>query len=281
MRSATSGNLGSATALDDAGRRPASVRGGGTGLDNLGARLTMLRRGPRLYAGCAALAGACVAARELSAPNLATLERRPSVQLPPIGLGLWKSKPGEVHGAVKEALLYGCRLLDGAAAYANEPEVGAALAEAISERVVKRDEVWVVSKLFNTHHVWDSSCASRPAEALGKTLRDLGVEYIDLYMMHWPVAVQQEDLAPLGGLRLPDGTPNPKLKLKLEFLETWRAMLELKKAGKIRHLGVCNFTVEQLEDLLRHFPDSRDRPEVNQVELVCRRSTGVCRLARG
>jgi len=188
----------------------------------------------------------------------------PPLRLPSIGLGLWKSAPGEVHNAVKEALLFGCRLLDGAAAYGNEKEVGGAIAESIAVRVVRREDLWIVSKLFNTHHVWDGD-TSRPAAALDATLRDLGVDQLDLYLMHWPVAIEQLDLKALGGLRLADGTPNPKLTMRTEFLETWREMIALKKTGKVRHLGVCNFTLEQLQALLAAYPD--EPPAVNQVEL--------------
>ena len=140
----------------------------------------------------------------LPASLLEARTHRQQLQLPPVGLGLWKSAPGDVHAAVKQALLCGCRLLDGAAGYGNEAEVGGALAEAISERIVRREDVWVVSKLFNTHHCWESDTA-RPAEALDKTLKDLGVAYLDVWLMHWPVAIEQKDLKPLGGLRLPDG----------------------------------------------------------------------------
>ena len=91
----------------------------------------------------------------------------------------------------------------------------------------------VVSKLFNTHHVWHGD-TSRPEEGLSKTLRDLQLEHLDLYLMHWPVAIEQTDLKPLGGLRLADGTPNPKLVLEMEYMDTWREMLRFKKDGRVR-----------------------------------------------
>ena len=78
---------------------------------------------------------------------------------------------------------------------------------------------------------------------LAKTLADLQLEYLDLYLMHWPLAFEQTDMAAIGGLRLENGTPNPKLVMEFEYLETWREMLALKRQGKARHLGVCNFTV--------------------------------------
>ena len=156
--------------------------------------------------------------------------------LPKVGLGLWKAtKEGEARSAVATALRCGYKLLDGAAAYGNEAEVGEALAEAIDARAVSRDDVWVVSKLFNTAHVWRSE-TSRPSAALDKTLTDLRLQYVDLYLLHWPIAIEQADLKSVVGLRLPDGTPNPALNIEFEFIATWREMLKLKASGKARHI---------------------------------------------
>ena len=186
------------------------------------------------------------------------------LKLPPVGLGLWKSSPGEVHAAVRSALRAGYTLLDGAAAYGNEKEVGAALAAAVADGDVRREDVWVVSKLFNTHHVWQGD-RTRPHAGLAKTLAELGVEKLDLYLMHWPFAFRQTDLKAIGGLRLTDGTPNPQLEMEMEYLDTWGEMIKMKEAGLVAHLGVCNFTVEQLRKLAERYPDAT--PEVNQVEL--------------
>lgn len=213
--------------------------------------------------GALAISGMAAAAQQVAQPACAKPQPEALV-LPSVGLGLWKAAPGEVAVAIKHALRSGYRLLDGAAAYANEAEVGAAISEAISEGIVRRDEVWVVSKLFNTHHCWHGDC-SRPAIGLAKTLSDLGLDTIDLYLMHWPVAIEQLDLKPLGGLRLKDGTPNPKLNIEMEYLETWGEMIRLKQQGQVKHIGVCNFNLEQLQALLAAYPD--DKPEVNQVEL--------------
>jgi len=186
------------------------------------------------------------------------------LSMPRIGLGLWKSKPGEVEEAVYCALASGVRLLDGAAAYDNENEVGAGLAKACRDLGVPREEVFVVSKLFNTHHVWNGD-VSRVGAALDKSLKDLGVDYLDLYLMHWPFAFEQTDVKSIGGLRLADGTPNPKLVMKLEFIDTYREMIKLLDAGKCRAIGVCNFTQMQLEQLLAEFPEHP--PSINQCEL--------------
>eukprot|EP00035_Acanthoeca_spectabilis_P002727 m.89202 g.89202 ORF g.89202 m.89202 type:complete len:344 (+) comp11712_c0_seq2:52-1083(+) len=185
-------------------------------------------------------------------------------KMPTVGLGLWKSKPGEVKQAVLSALKQGYRLLDGAAAYQNEAEVGDAITEAIETGVVKREELFVVSKLFNTAHVWKGD-ATRVAAACDQTLKDLKLDYLDLYLMHWPFAFEQTELQSIGGLRLPDGTPNPKLVFEIEFMETWAEMVKLYKAGKVKAIGVSNFTEKQLGELLAG--SSGVVPAINQVEL--------------
>ena len=188
------------------------------------------------------------------------------MQLPSIGLGLAHSgEPNEIYNAIKEAVACGYRLLDGAASYGNEREVGQAIADVINEGVVTREELWVVSKLPNTHHCWHGD-SHRPAKALAKTLDDLQLSSLDLYLMHWPIAIEQEDVKAAGGQRLTDThEPNPKLNLEIEYLDTWREMVALKEQGLVKHIGVANFTMAQLMDLLAQYPDCP--PEVNQVEL--------------
>lgn len=195
---------------------------------------------------------------------LSTVELRTGSRLPCVGLGLWKSKPDEADAAVRAALEVGVRLLDCAAAYGNESGVGTALEKAFQESIVKREDVFVVSKLPSTHHVWAGDL-TRVREAMDKTLDDLRLGYVDLYLMHWPFAFEQTNLGEIGGLRLPDGTPNPKLVMMAEFLETYGEMLKLVEVGKARAIGVCNFTQAQLESLIDRFPS--DPPCVNQVEL--------------
>src|SRR3954467_4449210 len=106
-------------------------------------------------------------------------------QLPLIGLGTWKSEPGRLYDAVREAIRIGYRHLHCAAFYGNEPEVGRALRDAFREGDVSRKEMWITSMLWCSAHGRENV-----GPALEKTLTDLGLEYLDLYMIHWPIALK-------------------------------------------------------------------------------------------
>jgi hypothetical protein len=107
-------------------------------------------------------------------------------QMPMLGLGTWKSKPGEVYEAVKAAIRFGYRHIDCARIYGNEAEIGKALAESFQAGVVTRQDLWITSKLWNdSHHPGDVQAG------LEATLKDLQLEYLDLFLMHWPVALQK------------------------------------------------------------------------------------------
>lgn len=181
-----------------------------------------------------------------------TLEYANGDAMPILGLGTWKSEPGDVYRAVKAALDLGYRHIDCAPIYGNEPEVGRAFAESFSAGGVTRDQVWITSKLWNNAHDPDDV---RPA--LEKTLSDLRLDYLDLFLVHWPVAFRRELLFPGSGTDMigPDTLP---------LSATWRAMEALVGDGLCRHIGVSNFSVPKLEALLG---TARRKPEVNQVEL--------------
>mgnify|MGYP006280418809 CR=1 FL=1 len=169
-----------------------------------------------------------------------------------MGLGTWKSAPGDVYEAVKTALETGYRHIDCAPIYGNEPEVGRGLAESIDAGVVDREDVWITSKLWNDAHAPEDV---RPA--LEETLDDLRLETLDLYLMHWPVA-----LTP--GTDMPSD-PSDFVSLdEVPLAETWAAMEELVDAGLVRHIGVSNFNVPKLRSLM---VDARITPEMNQLEL--------------
>jgi alcohol dehydrogenase (NADP+) len=139
-----------------------------------------------------------------------------------IGLGTWKSDPGKVGNAVKTALKVGYRHIDCAAVYGNEKEVGEALQESFSELDINREDVWITSKLWNTAHKSDDVIP-----ALKRTLSDLQLNYLNLYLMHWPIAFKPD----LEGFPQSD---DDFLSLdEVPLIETWEAMLEAKKEGLI------------------------------------------------
>lgn len=172
--------------------------------------------------------------------------------MPMIGLGTWKSAPGDVYKAVKAALSLGYRHIDCALIYGNEVEIGRALAESLQSGVVTRDELWITSKLWN-----DSHAPGDVQAGLKQTLADLQLDYLDLYLMHWPVAIKSGE-----------GFPLTKEKLvgleQLPIATTWQAMESLVKAGLTRHIGVSNFSITKLRSLL---DTANIRPVMNQVEL--------------
>ena len=173
-------------------------------------------------------------------------------KMPQIGLGTWLSKPGEVENAVVEAVKAGYRHLDLAKIYQNQHEVGAALKKLIPS-VVKREDLFITSKLWNTEHQPD-----RVEPALDDTLKELGIDYLDLYLIHWPVA-----LDPSSGELLPKEDGKAKLDLKTTEAETWKAMVELKKTGKVKSIGVSNFSPSAIEQITKY---TGVAPAVNQIE---------------
>lgn len=171
--------------------------------------------------------------------------------MPQLGLGTWKAAPGVVGAAVAEALSLGYRHIDCAHIYGNEAEVGQALAEAFRGGL-RREDVWITSKLWNDAHAPDDV---RPA--LERTLKNLGLAYLDLYLIHWPVAQKPGVIVPRTG----DDFVKPD---DLPLATTWAAMELLVGQGLARHIGVSNLSVRRLRALA---DGARHAPEVNQIEL--------------
>jgi alcohol dehydrogenase (NADP+) len=173
-------------------------------------------------------------------------------KMPMLGLGTWKSGQGEVYQAVLWALEAGYRHIDCAAIYQNEKEVGDALQKAFHEGIVSREDIWVTSKLWNNAHERDKVEAG-----FQKTLNDLQLDYLDLYLVHWPVSLKSDVAFPKSGDDFLDYN-------KVPLSETWKGMEALKKKGLTRHIGVSNFNIEKLKEILGSCSIA---PEMNQIEL--------------
>ncbi len=174
-------------------------------------------------------------------------------EMPVLGLGTWKSLGNTVAPAVEYALTQaGYTHIDCAPIYRNEKEVGQGFKEAFAQGI-KREDIFITSKLWNTDH--------RPEyveQACRKTLSDLGLEYLDLYLMHWGIAFpHEENLEPV------DKDGHAVLDT-VSIRETWEAMEQLVKKGLVKAIGVANFTTMMLVDLLS---SAKVRPAVNQIEL--------------
>lgn len=189
-------------------------------------------------------------------------------ELPSVGLGTWKIAKEDTAKTIDLAMEIGYRAFDCACDYANEQEVGVALKEAMKKHGVDRSELFITSKLWCTfmepQHV---------QEACERTLNDLQLEYLDLYLIHFPIALKYVDPK----VRYPPGwafdptnpQPNDRNDAGLIYSnatirETWEAMEQLVSLGLVKNIGVANFNPALLTDLLKY---AKIRPKVNQIEL--------------
>jgi len=161
-------------------------------------------------------------------------------EMPSLGLGTWQATDAkELHLAVVEAIeTYGYRHIDCAPVYGNEAVVGAALKEVLAKGKVKRSDLFVVSKLWNTNHHPDHV---RPA--LEQTLKDLQLDYIDLYLIHWPVAFEHTGIPLPPALSVPKDNKGYIKFAKVPLQDTYRAMEQLVDAGLTKSIGVSNYRV--------------------------------------
>jgi D-xylose reductase len=171
-------------------------------------------------------------------------------KVPSVGLGLWKIDRSITAGVVQSSIDIGYRHFDAACDYGNEAEVGEGLAAAISSKKVRRDELWVTSKLWNTYHRGE-----HVRTAVTRTLSDLRLDYLDLYLVHFPISlafVPFEHRYPPGWFHDP-GAASPAMKSDLvPIRETWEAMQELVYQGLVREIGVSNFGTSLLRDLMSY-----------------------------
>ncbi len=163
--------------------------------------------------------------------NVPVVELNGGGRIPQLGLGVWQVPDGQAADSVKTALAAGYRLVDTAAIYGNEAGVGAGLRAA----GVARKDLFITTKLWNDRHGYDDA-----RKAMDESLQKLGLAYVDLYLIHWPVAGSDK------------------------YLEAWRAMIEMQRDGLARAIGVSNFTQANLQRLM---DASGVAPAVNQVEL--------------
>jgi diketogulonate reductase-like aldo/keto reductase len=177
-------------------------------------------------------------------------------KMPAIGLGTFGSDhvpAGDVAAAVKSAAHYGYRHFDCASVYGNEAEIGVALA-AVMAGGVKREELWITSKLWNDKHDPGDVIAS-----CEKSLADLRLDYLDMYLVHWPFPNFHPP-----GCDVTARSKDAKPYIHAGYMKTWAAMEELAKRGLVRHIGTSNMTVPKLKLVLR---DAKIRPAVNEMEL--------------
>ena len=178
-------------------------------------------------------------------------------QIPPIGLGTFGSdqvKPEVIAQAVRKAIEMGYRHIDCASVYGNEKQIGEVLADLFAEGVVKREELWITSKLWNDKH---EPKAAR--QSFLQSLLDLQLEYLDLYLIHWPFPNYHPPKASIES-RSPTAIPYDHAG----YMKTWQVLESLADNGFIRHLGTSNMTIPKLELVLR---DARIKPACNELEL--------------
>jgi alcohol dehydrogenase (NADP+) len=173
-------------------------------------------------------------------------------KIPMLGLGTWKAATGEVYGAVTEAIKLGYRHIDCAWMYGNEIEIGLAIKDAISDGIVNREGLWVTSKLWNNSHGKENVIP-----ALKQSLSDLQLDYLDLYLIHWPIALKPE-------IKMPTKAEHYLSLNDFPIANTWQGFEDAVNLGLTKHIGVSNFSVKKIKDLMAV---CEIKPEVNQIEL--------------
>ncbi len=168
----------------------------------------------------------------------------------------------ETPALVREAIRGGYRHLDCACDYGNEPQVGEGIASALRDGLVRREDLWVTSKLWNTYHE-----PKHVRAACERSLRDLKLDYLDLYLVHFPIALA---FVPFEMRYPPEWFHDPKAAkpamkpISVPYADTWGAMEELQRAGLVKRIGVCNLNISALRDVLSY---ASIRPAVHQIEL--------------
>jgi 2,5-diketo-D-gluconate reductase A len=156
-------------------------------------------------------------------------------EIPQLGLGVWELSPEDAYSSTRAAITAGARHIDTAAAYGNESEVGRAIADAVADGEVTREDLYVTTKLWNA-----DQAPGKAAEAIDASLANLGLDHVDLWLIHWPI--------PSYG----------------RYVEAWRALIDAREQGKATSIGVSNFYPEVLDEII---DATGVVPAVNQIEL--------------
>jgi len=170
--------------------------------------------------------------------------------VPRVGLGTWKSTPQEAVATIEAAIQAGYRHIDTAFAYQNEAEIGDALQSCFQRGICRREDLFVTTKLWNSFHA-----PEKVLEGCQRSLQALKLDYVDLYLIHWPCAWKYHPTTPF---------PATIEWEKVSIQDTWRAMENLVDRGIVKAIGVSNFPVVMLHDMMSY---ARIKPAVNQIEL--------------
>ncbi len=176
-------------------------------------------------------------------------------EIPVVGLGTFGSdnySADQVAAAVKQAVKLGYRHIDCASVYGNEKEIGFALKELFEEGVVKREDLWITSKVWNNMH-------NHVLESCKKSLEDLQLDYVDLYLVHWPFPNHHAT-----GVTVDSRDPHAVPYIHENYMKTWAQMEQLYNAGLVKNIGTSNMTIPKMKLLLR---DCKIKPVVNEMEM--------------
>ncbi|XP_058119416.1 1,5-anhydro-D-fructose reductase isoform X2 [Anopheles ziemanni] len=190
------------------------------------------------------------------APKVPTVRLNNGLEMPVLGLGTYMVRSTGNKASVKMAIDEGYRHIDTAYFYQNESQVGKAVRDKIAEGVIKREDVFIVTKVWNTYHA-----PEHVEQAFQKSLDNLGLDYIDLYLVHWPTGWKFSGWTPDDFL--PMDAEGKTINSDVDYLDTWKAMEKLMKTGKVKSIGVSNFNSEQMTRLLAN---CTIKPVTNQVE---------------
>lgn len=187
-----------------------------------------------------------------AANSVPTVTLSTGFKVPIVGLGTWQSDPGKVEEAVKIAIDAGYRHFDCALVYQNENEVGRAISAKIADGTVCREDLWITSKLWCTFYT-----RARAVEGCQLSLKLLGLNYLDLFLMHWPFGYKD------GTDYFPRDAAGEIIDSDVDYIEVWKGMEDCVAKGLVRTIGVCNFNKQQMARL---YESATIKPAVLQVE---------------